>query len=512
MNDWNAGYLTDITYTYGYYTELNPLRMQLAFLNAGLAFPECGAACELGFGQGMSTNVHAAASVTQWSGTDFNPSHAAFAQELGSVTGANARLFDEAFAEFCQRDDLPEFDFIGLHGIWSWILDEDRKVIVDFIRRKLKVGGVLYISYNTQPGWAAMLPMRHLLAEHAAVMTAPGQDLVKRVDEAINFVDSLLAINPAYARANPSVIERMKGIKGQNRTYIAHEYFNRVWQPQPIAEINRYLVEAKLSFACSANYLDQLDIINLTVEQQAFLKAIPDPIFRETVRDFMVNQQFRRDYWVRGPRPINPVEQTDLLRKQRIVLIRPRAEVALKATGLLGEASFAQNVYGPILDFLADYRPRSLAEIEEAVAAVGVNFSQVLQAAMVLAGKGDVVSAVGQEPDAKAQAQCGRFNLHVLDKARSSGELSYLASPLTGGAMQVGRFHQLFMLSITKGGKTPASWASFAWKTLSGQGLKLVKDGKQLTTDTENLAELNTQATEFADKWLPIMKALGISK
>jgi SAM-dependent methyltransferase len=66
-------------------------------------------------------------------------------------------LFDESFAEFASRD-LPEFDYIGLHGIWSWISDENRAVIVDFIRRKLKVGGVLYISYNTLPGWAPLPP------------------------------------------------------------------------------------------------------------------------------------------------------------------------------------------------------------------------------------------------------------------------------------------------------------------------------------------------------------------
>lgn len=42
--------------------------------------PEVGSACELGFGQGMSANLHAAASVVQWSGTDFNPAQAAFAR------------------------------------------------------------------------------------------------------------------------------------------------------------------------------------------------------------------------------------------------------------------------------------------------------------------------------------------------------------------------------------------------------------------------------------------------
>ena len=133
---------------------MRPLRVKLAFANAGLVCPDFGTACELGFGQGLSANVHAAASVTQWHGTDFNPSQAGFAQELARATGAGSRFYDEAFAEFCARPDLPDFDYIGLHGIWSWISDDNRAVIVDFIRRKLKVGGVLYISYNTLTGKA----------------------------------------------------------------------------------------------------------------------------------------------------------------------------------------------------------------------------------------------------------------------------------------------------------------------------------------------------------------------
>ena len=511
MNDWTAGYVADIGYTYGYYPELNPLRVQLAFLNAGLAIPPTGTACELGFGQGMSANLHAAASVTQWHGTDFNPSHAAFAQELAGVAGAGAKLYDEAFAEFCARPDLPDFDSIGLHGIWSWISDENRRVIVDFIRRKLKVGGVLYISYNTQPGWAAMVPMRHLLTEHVDAMGAPGQGIVKRIDAALEFVDGLLATNPGYARAQPGVVERIKGIKAQNRNYLAHEYFNRDWQPMPFAEMNRWLADAKLSYACSANYLDHLDVLNLTDEQQNFLKAIPDAVFRETVRDFMVNQQFRRDYWVRGARHINGVEQVEGLRQQRLVLVRPRADVSLKATGLLGEASFAEAVYGPVLDALADHAPKSLGEIEQAVSSKGINFAQVLQAAVVLAGKGDVVSVVPGEVSATVQAQSDRLNLHLMDKARASGDVSYLASPVTGGGVVVGRFQQLFLLSRAQGGQTAQDWAAFAWKTLAGQGLKLVKDGQQLATAEDNLAELTSQAQDFEAKWLPIMKGLRIA-
>ena len=34
---WYAGYMSDIAYTYGYYSELNPLRAKLAFANAGVS-------------------------------------------------------------------------------------------------------------------------------------------------------------------------------------------------------------------------------------------------------------------------------------------------------------------------------------------------------------------------------------------------------------------------------------------------------------------------------------------
>ena len=39
----------------------------------------------------------------------------------------------------------------------------------------------------------------------------------------------------------------------------------------------------------------------------------------------------------------------------------------------------------------------------------------------------------------------------------------------------------------------------------------MLKDGKAMETAEEHLAELTTQAQTFADKQLPILKALGIA-
>ncbi|MFA7670454.1 MAG: class I SAM-dependent methyltransferase, partial [Burkholderiaceae bacterium] len=476
MTDWTAGYVADIGYTYGYYTELNPLRVRLAFLNAGLVPPEMGTACELGFGQGMSANLHAAASVVQWHGTDFNPSQAAFAQELALASGAGAQWFDEAFDQFCSRTDLPEFDYIGLHGIWSWISDENRSVIVDFLRRKLKVGGVLYISYNTQPGWAAMAPMRDLLTEHAEVLGADGAGIVNRIDSALAFVEQLLAANPLYARANPQIAERIQKIKEQNRHYVAHEYFNRDWQPMAFAKMAQWLESAKVQWACSAHYLDAIDAINLTAEQQALLTDIPDAMFRQTVRDFCVNQQFRKDYWVKGARPLSTLEQAELLRAERVILVQPRADVSMKVTGSIGEGNLHEAVYGPILNALANHKPQSLAQLEQAVKGANVSFPQLLQAVMILSGTGALLPAQDDALAGQVRKRTDRLNRHLVQKARGNNDLFYLASPLTGGGFKVSRFHQLFLMARANSHKQPADWAQYVWTILSSQGHRLVKD------------------------------------
>lgn len=510
MSDWTAGYMADIGYTFGYYSELNPLRVRLAFINRGLVFPEVGAACELGFGQGLSANLHAAASVAEWHGTDFNPAQAGFAQELAAVSGSGARLYDEAFDEFATRGDLPDFDYIGLHGIWSWISDENRTVIVDFIRRKLKVGGVLYISYNTLPGWAAFAPMRHLMAAHAEVIGSEGRGIVSRVNDAIDFADRLIATNPGFARANPQVGDRLKKLRDQNRQYVAHEYFNRDWHPMHFATMADWLESAKLNYACSAHYLDHIDGINLSKDQQAFLNEIPDAMFRESTRDFMVNQQFRRDYWVKGARRLSVLEQAELMREQRVVLQSPRDDVSLKVTGSLGDAEMNKDVYGPILDELADHKPRTLGQLEQTLKGK-VTFGQIMEAAMILSGAGHLSPVQEDAAVAKARKHTDRLNQLILKKARGNGDITYVCSPLTGGGVALSRFNQLFLLAFTMGRKQPAEWAQYCWDLLSSQGQKLLKEGKTLESPEENLAELTAQAQTFQTKKLPILKALQVA-
>src|SRR6516165_2842430 len=145
--DWTAGYVTELEYTHGYYRELSPSLLRLAYLSACIASPSTKPLhyLELGYGQGLSINIHAAALDGEFWGTDFNPTQVAHARTLSDASGSGAKLFEDSFADFAARADVPEFDIIGLHGIWTWISDANGHIVVDVIRRKLRAGGILYI-------------------------------------------------------------------------------------------------------------------------------------------------------------------------------------------------------------------------------------------------------------------------------------------------------------------------------------------------------------------------------
>ncbi len=510
---WNQGYFTDIGYTHGYYREINPVFQRFCLLAQGFAAPEAspdGAHCELGFGQGVSVNIHAAANPGHYTATDFNPAQAAHANTLAGASGSGARLLDDSFEQLLARTDLPQFDSISLHGIWTWVSRENHHHIVEFARRHLKPGGVFYISYNCFPGWAPVYPLRQLFALHDRYAATP-HGAIERVDAALRFSEALLAAKPKYLASVPQLADRLKAIGGQNRSYLAHEYFNREWNCMYFTDVVDALAPAKLDFACSAVPLDAVDTVNLSAEGMAFLATIDHPVLREQARDYFVNQQFRKDMYVRGPRRLSAAEQRERLLNTRLVLLQPTDAVQLKVTGAAGEAKLQEAVYAPLLAALAakQHAPKTLRELQQALPALP--WAQLQQAVVVLVGMGAVAPCQSEALAKQVHKRCAALNQHLCTRALLGSDINNLASPVTGGGVAVDRFQQLFLLALGQGKKQPAEWAALVWQVLNAQTQKLQKEGKTLETEAENLAELNNQAKVFAEKYLPILKALQVA-
>ena len=247
MEDWNQGYVTEIPYTYGFYSDLTPIVLEYSALCKGFASPslEKFTYCELGCGKGLTTNILAAANPNgQFFATDFNPSQMMEARGLAEAAGTpNVHFFDQSFQDFI-HEDLPEFDFICLHGIYSWISRENQQAIVDFIHKKLKVGGFVYISYNSMPGWSSLIPFQDLLFRFAAQGSGTIQ---QKLDGAIDFANQLREAEAIYFKNNPIAQQQLEILKDQDRTYLAHEYLNSHWNPLYFSDIADDLSRAKLN-------------------------------------------------------------------------------------------------------------------------------------------------------------------------------------------------------------------------------------------------------------------------
>ena len=127
-------------------------------------------------------------------------------------------------------------------------------------------------------------------------------------------------------------------------------------------------------------------------------------------------------------------------------------------------------------------------------------------------GLGTVMHAAVQDEEtiARAKPQTDRLNGYLTARACDNADIAYLASPVTGGGIPVGRIPQIFLSAQRQGRKQPADWVEMVWPILAAQGQMIVKDGKALESKEENCKELLVQANAFAQGQIPILKALQV--
>lgn len=508
---WGGDYNVEQPYTFGFFRELTPGLHNFALAIKGVAVS--GTAnpaftyCELGCGQGVTATLLAAAHPdAQFYATDFIPAHVTHARRLAALTGlSNITFFDDSFEELADRD-LPEMDCIVLHGVYSWVSPATRRGIVAFIRKHLKVGGVFYVSYNSLPGWATAAPLRDMLVAHASGTSAP---IDQRFEAAFAFAGKMEAVGAKCFPANPTLKPRLDMFATMSRTYLAQEYLAHTSQPMYFREVAQELSAAKLTFVGSAHLTDHIDAVNLTAEQIELLADVPDPMIRETLRDFMTNQEFRRDLFVRGPLHLGGMEQLEQLRDMRFTLSQAASDMPRTIIGMNGEASLEPAICDPIIHALSD-GPMTLRQMGGLPDFSAMDVSSVLQAVAALVG-GDALQPSHSHDDATETARrrsTDQFNHAIMELSRHSHDYRFLASPVTGGGVLVDRLDQLFLLA--KKNYEPDA-VTFVWNILLAANHRAIRDGQLLLSDEENIGELRGRFRSFTNERLPILRKLNVA-
>ena len=500
---WTDGYQTEVNYTYGYYKELSPNFQKFCLLVNGidtLSDTQEQHHCELGFGQGVSLNVHAASSYGAFYGTDFNPAHAAHANMLAKQSNIAHHFYDASFEELLHTD-LPQFDSISLHGIWSWISHENQAIILKFIRQYLKPNGIVYVSYNCLTGWAANMPIRELFHSHYEY-NSKSLNPIQKVKDSLEFSESLLQQQPLFAQHNPSAVKKVAELKKQNPNYLIHEYLNQDWQCFSFQQVMRTMESVKLSYAGSSDLSSHLDKINFSEQHQAFLKAIEHPTLKEQCRDYFTNTQFRRDLYIRGKNTLSPLQIQNRLKQISFVLLTAPAKLPNKISGYLGEFNLLQEIYTPLTQCFVqhNYMPLSLDKI---VAETQLDFSAALNAVIILCHLGHMQPCFDM-PNEKILQQSQRLNQFLLEQAIFHSQYAVLANPYSGIGIGVDQITQLFYRAyFIENLTSKEQFADFVLASLQRLNLLVINDQGEIVQDVATSREiLMKKAQDFleADK------------
>ncbi len=515
-HSWSRGYVADITYSHGYFHELSPPFIRFCLLLEGLDHP--GGEddpegryhyCELGYGQGVSANLHAAANPRgRFWGTDFNPDHALFAQGMAREAGVDAQWLACGFDELLEAD-LPQFDCVGLHGVWSWIDEPTRQSVVEFLRRRLKVGGVVYLSYNVMPGWSAEKPLRDLLWLQSELAGGPGDPTPRRIKGALDFAQVLRRGRAAYFEHNPRAGSMLEDMERDDIHVVAHEYFNRSWHITYFADLARSLQAAGLEFGCSLHKSDLVGEVRQRARACGLDAADMNPALRETTHDFILNRRFRRDVFTRGARRLSPATREARLLEVGFVLLRPASAASSTVQTPYGSVTLDPGLLQKLLRVLdGAAAPVTLRELRGQAELRDVPLASLVQVLAALVAQGQAWPVFADDQSHAAAGRTRAINRAVAARALEDDVLRYLASPVTGHAIDASRTDRLLLEAWEQGVRGAQALADAVWHASPGTWLGLLPEGG--ADEAAAREQALAHARHFLESVRPIWQRLGI--
>ena len=457
----SAGYVTDVAYLPGYYPFMAPARMRYVASLQGIRSPAVEEGfdfLELGCGFGSTLLTLAAANPQgRFTGVDFMPVHTEqIDREVAATNLRNVRVLCADFAKM--PADLPKFDFIALHGVFSWVSPELRQCVLEIIRRHLKPDGIAEVTYNCMPGWSSLLPVRTLL-QHFAGM-AQG-DSIARVRQALAIVAEMRKADIPIFHDQPLAAQLVDKLMQADLHYVAHEYLNEHWTVFHVADVLAMFGGIGLGYAGRLPYHhNHWELCAKPQFARQFQAA--DILTLETLKDHHANAMFRWDLFSPRPREVwTPRQRAEAAADLFFRIASPQASLPHTVTyggvsagiagpphdrmlEVMGHASWSLSM---LLDEpqLAAFTSEALVEAVDAGVAMG----------LFRVDGGSVIDPI---PPAETIANASlavplAFNRRALTREDIVNEQVGLASLRTGAGHEIGDLHAVILDELMTGGR-----------------------------------------------------------
>lgn len=507
MRVWSHGYNVEVPYTYGYYKETSPLWVKWACFLGGRKPPKAEKfrVLELGCGQGFNLCIHAAAfPEMEFLGIDFDPSQIAHAEELVKLTGLKNITFVEGdFMEL--KDNWPKeygkFHYVILHGIWTWISKPVREAVVEILKNVVLPGGLVYLSYNSLPGWLPGTIVKEVLSNYYRMTQKP---VLQAVEEGFNILKSMEEMNALIFRVYPTLKNRIEMAMRHDRNYVVHEYMHETHKNFWVYEVIEEVEPAKLYYIASANLIDNYLPALLPDNIRDFINNFPHPVFRLFLIDLFINQGFRRDIYQKGELRPFLIEQIREIKNVKFICKEEPPQEFKFQIGI-GEVEGKKEVYEPLMEELN----KGEKTVEELLKIPFFNergIPSLVQALTFLLSK-DLISFYNENHDTTYSQ---RFNYGIIKLVSEGRPYNFLVSPITGMGVTIPPVEMIMLDVLIEGVSNVDELAIKALQKLKQQGKSLLKDGKPIENPTEELEQMKELTKEFINKKFRKLKALKV--
>lgn len=183
---------------------------------------------------------------------------------------------------------LSSFDYVICHGLYSWVSPNVQQEILERAKSALNSEGVLFVSYNTLPGWRQRGALRDIMQVGASFVA--GEDDVARLDNAMAFLDLVVENSSAVT---PYLKEAAQRLKSSEPSYLVQEFlgdYNSALSFTDFIEAAsqagfQYLTEARTVMTSIEDLADPL--------KEIFEGLGDDVLAKEQVIDIVRNRMFR---------------------------------------------------------------------------------------------------------------------------------------------------------------------------------------------------------------------------
>lgn len=394
------GYVVDNVFPSGYVAFLQPALLSYVAASAGYMPPEPQSGfvyLELGCGTGTTLNVLADANPqSQFVGVDFNPMHVAAARTEAEEFGLQNVTYIESSFQDVTIAELPECDYIAIHGAYSWLPPPAESAVHDIVDGKLRTGGIFFVDYLCAPARVPVSPVWYLLREITKHSSGASDERVAKGMEVLQLLDDAgsgyLGQNPPARQVVRRNLRRIDRGDPNVLRHLAHHALAEHQNERFFLEIRDTLRSLSLEFAGNCTTWRNSVEFSLPPGLRDYCTSQADDGISETIKDFLINQHQRKDVFIRDTER-NPEAATEYLRKNVFLIsMRPSAGVMTSWSADSGSAMpelDSEPAIGLILDVL-DTGVTAFADIEARCLSVGLTMDNVIRALNALLGRPEI--------------------------------------------------------------------------------------------------------------------------